>query len=105
LNNYKIEKKYLIDEITNNFAYDADTNMLYVLAIESGTVYSINLSNEQIKKQIHLNGYLENIFISKKHLHIVNSSRNNITIIDKSDYQQIKNIYLKFSPIYVNKLF
>lgn len=105
LNNYEIEKKYLIDEITSNFAYDEDTNMLYVLAIESGTVYSINLSNEQTKKQIHLNGYLENIFISKKHLHIINSSRNNITIIDKSTSQQIKNISLKFSPIYVNKLF
>lgn len=103
LDNNKIIKKYLIGEMTSNFTYDTETNMLYILAIESGTVYSIDLSNDQIKKQIHLNGYLESVFVNKKHLYIVNSSRNNITILDKSTSQQLKNIFLNFSPIYVSK--
>ena len=104
LNNYQIEKKYPINEITSNFAYDKETNMLYILAIESGTVYSINLNNEQIKKHAHINGYLENIFISARHLHIINSSRNDITIIDKATSKPIKNIALNFSPISEFKL-
>lgn len=103
LNNYIVEKKYHINEMTNNFTYDADANMLYILAIESGTVYLIDLKNESIKKQIHLNGYLESVFVSKKHIYIANSSRNNISIIDKFTSQQIKNITLNFSPIYISR--
>ncbi len=104
LDNSVVEKKYHIDEMTNNFTYDAETKTIYILAIESGTVYSIDLINEQIKKQIHLNGYLENVFVSNKHLYITNSSRNNITIIDKSASEQLKNIALNFSPMYISKL-
>lgn len=104
LDNYNIEKKYLIDEMTGNFVYDEDTNMLYVLAIESGTVYSIDLNNEQIRKQVHLSGYLESIFVSKKHLYIADTNKDNITITDKAVHGQIKIIALSFSPIYVNKL-
>lgn len=105
LDNHVVEKKYHIDEMTNNFTYDADTKTIYILAIESGTVYSIDLNNEQIKKQIHLNGYLENVFVSNKHLYIANSSRNNISIIDKFNYRHIIDIPLSFSPVHLSKIY
>ena len=104
LDNYKTEKKYFINEITSNFAYDEDTNKLFILAIESGTVYSLDLNSGQIKKQIHLNGYLEDISVDKQYLYLANSSRNYISIIDKFNINQIKNISLDFSPIYIKAI-
>ncbi len=104
LETYAVEETYFIKEITTNFVYDEDTNNLFVLAIESGTVYSVNLTSKQIKKQIHLNGYLEDISVSKQYLYVVNSSRNYISIIDKFSIKQIENIYLDFTPLYIKTL-
>ena len=101
LDTYEVEETYFIKEITNNFVYDKDTNNLFVLAIESGIIYSVNLTSKQIKKQMHLNGYLEDISVSKQYLYVVNSSRNYISIIDKFSIKQIENIYLDYTPLYV----
>jgi len=104
LNTGKVEKTYLIKEITTNFVYDKDTNKLFILAIESGYVYTINLSTDQIKKQIHLNGYLEDLSVSNQFLYIANSNRNDILIVDKLDFKQISNIILDFSPLYIKSI-
>lgn len=104
LDTYKVEETYFIKEITNNFVFDEDTNNLFALAIESGIVYSINLTSGQIKKQMHLNGYLEDISVSKQFLYVVNSNRNYISIIDKFNIKQIENIYLDFTPLYIKNI-
>lgn len=101
LDNYSVVDTFYIKEITNNFVYDMDTNNLFVLAIESGIIYSINLTSKQVKKQMHLNGYLEDISVSKEYLYVVNSNRNYISVIDKFNIKQIENIYLDFTPLYI----
>ena len=101
---YEVEKSYIIKEITTNFIYDKDTNNIFALAIESGIIYRIDLTSNQIKKQIHLNGYLEDISVSNKYIYIANSDKKNIYILDKFSFKQINIIQLDYSPLFIKSI-
>lgn len=104
LDSYEVEKKFVINEITSDFSYDHDTDSLIILAVESGTVYSIDLDSGEIKNKMHIAGYLESVFVGDEYLCLANSSKNDITIINKFSFEEVKNISLNFSPIYIDKL-
>lgn len=98
LKNGNIEDIIIIEGLASDFLLDNENNMLYILNIVDKSLYIVDATLRQIIKKVYIGGYPESLSYGNSNIYVTNSKKQQITVVEKNEYNITSSIDLQFVP-------